>query len=386
MGRETNRSALAEKMRAAGLRPARTLTLAITGRCNLRCLHCLVDAGPTAGARQVPAATVRRLVREFVSLGGEELVLTGGEPLLHPDWLGILTTCRRHRSLRSVGVQTNGALLGDAHIGALRALAFEGLWIQVSLDGASPATHDAVRGSGSFERALDGIRRLAAGGLGRQVSIAFTEMRHNIDDLPALLGLVESLGVRRLVSGTLVAQGRAGDGQLAPPTPDQYRALLARWHADARFRELYRAYGNVAAIEWWRGRLAAGTECCTFVERPYVTAEGTLHPCALCRADDFAVRDVFEKPLARVMLEGVPTWSQLLAVKLRRHGGLSPCQQCPGKAHCGGGCMGRAHAATGELMTVEDRCELRKAVYQWREGEVPRARIDAGAAPPPFTT
>jgi radical SAM protein with 4Fe4S-binding SPASM domain len=374
---------LTERMESAGLRLPRALSIAVTGVCNLSCRHCLVEAGPRVEPGHVPAAAILRIAAEFAALGGEELWLTGGEPLLHPQWSDILASCCRGSSLRTVGVQTNGALLGGAHVGALRALRFEGLRIQVSLDGSAAATHDRVRGRGSFERTLDGLRRLVAAGLGDHVTVAFTEMRHNMDDLPALLALVDVLGVRRVVSSTLVARGRAAMGHVAPPTPDQYRALLARYRADRRFRERYAERGEFAAIEWWKGRDEAGGDCCTFAEHPYVTAEGTAYPCALCRADEFAVRGAFERPLAALLAAATVPWSRLCDVKQRRHGSLPPCLECAGRVHCGGGCMGRAHAASGHLLAVEDRCHLRKAVYGWRGDDAGRPGPDPTAVPRP---
>jgi radical SAM protein with 4Fe4S-binding SPASM domain len=380
-----DRGILKEDTWKPGLRPPRALTLAITGICNLTCGHCLVEGGPKAREPHVPADTVRRIVSEFAALGGEEIYITGGEPLLHPRWLDILTSCCDQRSFTSVVVQTNAALLGDARVRAMRALQFEGLAIQVSLDGSSPHTHDRVRGRGTFVRSVDGIRRLRAAGLGGRVSVAFTEMRHNMEDIPALLELVEELGLRRLVSGTLVKQGRAAATDVAPPTPEQYRALLSRYGADPGFRGLCDRYGNIAALEWWKGRFGEGSECCTFVEHPYLTADGTIYPSAVCRADDFAVFDAFDKPLAAALLEGKPKWFQLLELSRLRSSSLPACEGCEGEIHCAGGCMGRAHAAAGTFMAVEDRCELRKAVYSWRERREPGAYPDPADEPDAMT-
>ena len=80
----------------------------------------------------------------------------GGEPFLRRDFLDILryaqgkgiTTC----------VSTNGTLLTDALVEEL--LAMEGLYLQVSLDGAYPETNDAIRGAGTFARIVAGIERL----------------------------------------------------------------------------------------------------------------------------------------------------------------------------------------------------------------------------------
>jgi radical SAM protein with 4Fe4S-binding SPASM domain len=370
-----DRSGASEAMAGmGGLSPPRSLTLAVTGGCNLACAHCLVEAGPAIGGH-VPAPTVRRIVSEFAALGGEAICLTGGEPLLHPQWRELLASCREQPSFRSLSLQTNGTLIGDAQVRALQSLRFDGLAIQVSLDGSSPATHDRVRGPGAFRRTLAGLRRLAAAGLGSHVSIAFTEMRHNVHDLPALLELVEVLGLRSLTSGTLVSRGRAAAADdLAPPTPEQYRALLARYRDDPRFRALYDVRGNFAALEWWKHRRERGPECCVLVEHPFVTAEGTIYPGALLRADDFAVNGAFEKPLATALLEGVAPWRLLLEASRLRRSRLPECRGCDGEVHCGGGCMGRAHAASGELFALEDRCELRRAVYGWRDEEEPRVR------------
>ncbi len=371
------KSAIATGVETGGeLQSPHALTLAITAQCNLACQHCLVDAGPAASNGHVPTPTVRRIISELAALGGQEIWLTGGEPLLHPDFLEILRFS--HQSLRAVCLQTNAMLLGPSQLEALCALANGGppeksLTIKVSLDGASARTHDRVRGRGSFDRAIAGIRQLTAAGLGERVSIAFTEMRHNMDEMGTLLELVAQLGVHDLVSGTLVEDGRAARRDVDLPAPEQYRALLARWQSDSRFRALYDRWATMPAIEWWKGRGEAGADCCRFVDHPYLTAEGTLYPCALCRAQEFAVGGLLQKPLAAAVAEGQARWSALQELKRRRYGTLPACQTCVGKLHCGGGCVGRAYAASGALMAVEDRCALRQAVYYWGSDGVPRA-------------
>src|SRR5512146_268375 len=112
-----------EILREKGLRQPRTLTLAITGACNLKCLHCWVDSGMPSSATHVPEHTLRRLVKEFAELGGERIRFTGGEPLCHPGWLN-LVRCARSIGLRGMSLQTNGMLLTDEHVTALRNLDF----------------------------------------------------------------------------------------------------------------------------------------------------------------------------------------------------------------------------------------------------------------------
>lgn len=356
----------------AGLRLPRIVTLMITKGCNLRCRHCWPESCSHDVTPPVPTDTLRRLISEFVHLGVEEICLTGGEPFTHPDWFEILSFTCSQPGLKRVCLQTNGTLLTEVDIEALHSIGFKGLSVQVSLEGTTAQTHDRVRGSGSFERAFLGLKLLAEGGLGKQTLVAFTEMEHNFTELPRLLELLDALGIGRFVSGTLVKGGRAaGTSQLAPPTPSQYRELLSRYYFDAKFREQYKKLGNIAALEWLEGRSTPSSQGCVCIETPYVNADGQMYPCVMLPVDKFAAKDVFHRPLEEVIIQAVPLWSKLPELNRRRFVELEECKKCSGRLHCAGGCMGRAYAATGDPMSVEDRCALRKTVYSWKDPPKP---------------
>jgi radical SAM protein with 4Fe4S-binding SPASM domain len=355
-------SKLIQSLQSSDIKPPRILTLAITGACNLSCHHCWVNAGGSSPAADVPLATLHQIVSECAALGAEGIRITGGEPLCHPHWLDILQQCRTLK-FKTLALQTNGMLLHDEHCAALRALDFPGLSIQISLGGASSANHDLVRGEGSFKAALQGIEKLVQHGLGQRVSIFFTEMRHNLGDIPELLDLADRIGIGAVTTGAMVRSGRAAaTSLLAPPGIEQYQALLKRYEDDAHFRQLYAKHGTVAAIEWQSGD-AVRAECCTFIENPYLTPLGRLYPCLLCHTDEFSVSDVFAKGLTTALYEGMPLWESLLRISRQRTDALSECQECSGKQRCGGGCMGRAQGSLGELLAVDDRCEVRRSIY-----------------------
>lgn len=354
-------SQLGETLRLAGLSPPKTLTIAITGACNLSCSHCFVEAGASASAGHVAVGTARRLIGEFAGLGGEGVRLTGGEPLCHPDWLDLLRFAVS-TGFSSVALQTNGMLLDHDGVAALRELDFPGFSMQISFDGARAETHDLVRGAGAFDALMLGMRRLVRGGLGPRISIFFTEMRHNLEEIPSLLELAEQLGVASVATGTLVLCGRAAQEALvAVPDPAQYLRLLERYHADPDFRRLYDKLGKVAALEWSCGDTPRG-ESCTFVENPYLNADGRLYPCVLCHADPYSVTGVFEKSLSDAFVEGAPFWTGLLQASKCRSEEIEQCRECSERPTCAGGCLGRAWGRFGDIMAVDDRCEQRRAV------------------------
>jgi radical SAM protein with 4Fe4S-binding SPASM domain len=189
-------------------------------------------------------------------------------------------------------------------------------------------------------------------------------MRHNLAEFPELLELAAAMGIAAVVSGTLVRGGRAAEGTLiAPPDPGRYEQLHRRYTTDGRFQELYGKMGTMAALEW-QANDPCRAECCTFVENPYCTPGGLIYPCLLCHTDEYAVSGVFEKRLADVFIEGARLWSALLRISRSRADALQECGGCAGRSACSGGCMGRAWGSCGDLMAPDDRCGVRRSIYQ----------------------
>ncbi len=159
--------------------------------CNLTCDYCAVASSPKADPRLVTLGQFRSLVDEAVNEGFTELYLTGGEPLLHPDLPAMLA----HAVARLPTVLlTNAMLLRGARLAALAPLAgHPDLVLQTSLDGASASTHDAHRGSGSWQRTIAGLD--AAVSLRLPVRVAFTETPENAAEIPAVAQLLAGLGI-----------------------------------------------------------------------------------------------------------------------------------------------------------------------------------------------
>ena len=361
--------ALISKITEAGLLPPKRLTVSLTTACNLQCRHCWlecprVDQNP----ERVRLKLLQKLLQEFVDLGGEELCITGGEPLTHPDWLKILSACCTHPDIRRVTLQTNGTLLNEQIAGTFAGGEFCKLSVQISLDGCSETTHDLIRGSGSLKRAMHGLNCLVAAGLGPKTSVAFTEMRHNFAEIPQLFEFADHLGIASVVGLPLINSGCAEQSEIALlPTREQYLALLDRFDSDGVFRERYGRLGSFSALEWMRGVSASAHTGCRFLEKPYVSAAGLLFPCALLQVSGFAGHGVYERSLAEVIMAALPVWSDLMLVSRARTVDMACIESCAGGRHCGGGCLARAYLPDRDLAAREDRCELRQAVYSRRD-------------------
>ena len=360
---------LKEKIKKAGLQRPKILTLMITEACNLGCPHCLLNC-KNLDAVPVQKEIIVNIIDEFSDLGGEVIFVTGGEPLSHPDWTDILDHACNSTALSEVILQTNGAMVNAEDIEKLKSLTSEKLKIQVSLDGATPEINDLIRGKGNFKATVSALKNIVNAGMGEKVKIAFTEMKHNYDEIPEILKFADVLGVGQFTAGTLVKGGRAKNiDWIKLPDKFQVRSLVRLYESDPAFKALYDKLGNISAIEWYNGKDMPSDYVCNCISMPFINASGKMFPCVMNLDDDLAVDNVHEEGMKRSILKGLGKWSGLPQLDKERSESLGKCQDCDGREHCRGGCIGRAQAVNGEAMSVEDRCELRREVYYWEKDE-----------------
>jgi radical SAM protein with 4Fe4S-binding SPASM domain len=167
----------------------RYLEFQLTDRCNLRCRHCYIGEGlhwPEGHLGQdLPYDTILEILKEFEKIQGLRLLLSGGEPLLHPQFWEINEVLRAY-TFRSV-LLTNGVLITQDI--AKRLCVHE---VQVSLDGMQEG-HEAMRGVGTFKKTLSAIDHLQDAGI--PVSIATMIHRANLTEFDSLATLVQSKNI-----------------------------------------------------------------------------------------------------------------------------------------------------------------------------------------------
>ena len=247
-------------------------TLAVTHRCNLRCVHCYLQPGVRPPEPELSAADWLALAGEAAAAGCFSILLTGGEPLLRPDFADI------YLGIRRLGIHamlfTNATRVDDETVRVLREAPPR--LIEVTLYGATPATYRAVTGSPTAHAdALRGIARLRAAGL--PVRLKTVLMQANKHEFAAIRALAAD-GEPPVCHDAVLQPRFRGDAEIAalrvppaevaaleartiPELPAQWRAQRRRQRAPAAagIRKLYAC--------------AAGT--ISF----YVTAAGRIQPC-----------------------------------------------------------------------------------------------------------
>ena len=205
--------------------PLKSLFFELTDACNLQCLHCGSSCSP-AKARYLDPVLIEKTLDSVERERGDDLpfiCLTGGEPLLHPDFysIGTMLSVRGYRW----GITTNATLIDEE--AACNMVEAGMTSVAFSLDG-TPRTHDKLRARpGAFDAAVKGIKN-AVKQFRRRVATMVTTVvyRDNIDELDEVFKIVADLGVDYWRPINVEPIGRANKSKELFLRAEEYRKLL----------------------------------------------------------------------------------------------------------------------------------------------------------------
>ena len=182
----------------------------ITDRCNLRCTHCYQE--DYSGSGELGLDDLKRIADEIISTLSKwnkrgDIAITGGEPLLKKEMVPLIHYLESADEVSSLDILSNGTLINESVVEQIRG--FKKIrCVQISLDGASPESNDAIRGKGTFEKVINSIRLLRNSGI--SANVMFTLQRRNMRDIPLLIDLATAEGINNLTIERFVPIG-SGD-------------------------------------------------------------------------------------------------------------------------------------------------------------------------------
>ena len=209
----------------------------ISRTCNLRCVHCYADSHAERYAGELTWEQCCAVIDDLAAYGITALLLSGGEPLLHPHLPQILE--RAISKGLKVTISTNGTKITPALAARFKELGVA--YVGISLDGIGEV-HDTFRGvPGAFEGAIRGFRLCEE--VGQKTGLRLTLTRNNVQSMEEILDFIERERIQRVCFYHLVPTGRGVD--VASLKPEEARRaidmLIARaeaWHAAGETREL----------------------------------------------------------------------------------------------------------------------------------------------------
>lgn len=165
-----------------------SVQIEVSNKCNERCIHCYIPH--ELKVTNIDENLFESILRQCQELGVLTLVLTGGEPMIHPNFVKFLKKLSKFDF--EVKVLSNLTYLNDDIIKALKSTTCSG--VQASLYSMQPEVHDAITGKkGSFEQTVASIKRLHQEGIPVQVSCVV--MKKNKDSFEDVINWASSLGI-----------------------------------------------------------------------------------------------------------------------------------------------------------------------------------------------
>jgi radical SAM protein with 4Fe4S-binding SPASM domain len=292
-----------------------------TIHCNLECSFCINPFLPRTRT-SMTADKFGQLLDQVPST--TKISLVGiGESFMNKELWAIIRRAKARGV--SIGTTSNGTILTDR---LLQEIVDSGLdWLNFSIDGATKATYERMRPGATFETMLANIRRVVAALHGRarpELAIWFLSTRDNIHELPAMVELVQSLGIRSLNTQGVHYWGSENWHQRANDA-NRVDDLLAIIVETRR-----RATAAGLDFKWFNFPDAhAERECKWPWKGAYITADGFVTPCCENGSDPSRINfgNIFERPFAEIWNSG--EYQQFRRDLASPHRRPSICVDCP---------------------------------------------------------
>ncbi len=340
-----------------------------TRACNLNCIHCYAKAVHQSRDRELTTEEGFHLIDDLATFGVPVLLFSGGEPLLRSD-LPELTEYAVSKGMRAV-ISTNGTLITEEKAILLKNAGVS--YVGISLDGLEKV-NDHFRGvKGAFKKALNGIKNCQKVKL--KVGLRFTINKLNIDQVPGIFDLAETMNIERICFYHLVYSGRGSNlvdqdlshsetrkivDSIMDRTKDMYtrglkkEVLTVDNHADGCYlylrmlKENNPRAGEVLELLKMNGGNSSGEGI------GCISWDGAVYADQFWREHSFG--NVLVRPFSQI-------WSNrtnplLAQLKDKRRYVTGRCASCKWLDICGGNFRARAEAVSGDIWGEDPACYL----------------------------
>lgn len=177
----------------------------ILSDCNLRCKHCYNSSGEKDN--RLDKKILTKIIKETKNTNLKKILISGGEPLLHPELWEILDEFSKNKDL-IIRIITNGTLINEEIVERLSHYQIE---IQISLNGSKSEVDDSIRGKGAFYDTIRGLELMNKSNQMDKVIINFVLNKHNYMDIDETIKLLENKNVKKINFNFINSSGRGKD-------------------------------------------------------------------------------------------------------------------------------------------------------------------------------
>ena len=320
-----------------GLTAPVNVTWELTYACNLSCIHCLSDSGRKRPG-ELTTDQCLRVIDDLARNRVFQFNIGGGEPFIRTDFLDLMDYA--HEKGMVTCISTNGTLI-DAEVA--RRLSHQLVYIQVSLDGATPRSNDAIRGTGSFHKAANALEYLKREAI--EVSINTVLTRRSFTELDKLVDLAASFGAKLRVS-RFRPSGRGKKTWSALNVTKDQMLDFNQWLGEHLKVSTGDSFFSVSTEE----RRSLGLNMCGACKMTCcISPEGGVYPCAFLQETDFLAGTVPGEQFGDI-------WRHSPIFHSFRELEIKSCGSCHLFDLCHGGCPAIAYHTQRKLGVANPGC------------------------------
>ena len=338
----------------------------LTSKCNLDCLYCgAAKFNEIENDEELNTKEWLNLLKRLKEIQVFSLDLSGGEMFLKEDIFEILETAVKLK-FPVINITSNGTLINEKVAKQLKRLNLENKNISISLDG-NKESHDRLRGTGSFNKTIKGIRNLINNGI--KPKILFTPLKSNYKTFNDMIKIIYDLGMRRVSFNALHPSGKCNK---------IYKDIMLEWFVEAgeiqeivgEIREkysdikindppfVYKSYpiqyhfenGNIPSKTRSKPRLkpcsAAHSSCS-------ITSSGWVAPCS--ELYDFKGGNIKEQDILDIWRNS-ENFEKIRNLSNISSDQIPWCRNCAYNAFCNVGCRADAYMIYGDIIAPDPFC------------------------------
>lgn len=310
----------------------RSLFIEMTGLCNEKCRHCGSSCGDFEVKNQLSAEEIKRVldtVKADFDISKIQLCITGGEPLLRPDFFEIMDYA--HKLGFRWGMTSNGLLIDKECAKKLHETGME--TIAISLDGLKESHEWFRQVPGCYDRTVEGIRNLIEEGGFSHIQISTVVHHKNIDELEQMYQEYRKIGVRSWRVINIEPIGRALEQEGLALTKAEYKYLMdfieEKRFEDPGFEVIY-GCSHYLGIERERESRSWYFLCSAGVYTASVMFNGDIGACLdIERRPETIMGNVRESRFADI-------WNTRFEIFRSDYRKCGPCAECKEYEYCAG--------------------------------------------------
>lgn len=322
--------------------------IVLTQECNLSCPYCIREYEKDSIAFMPFEEVIVSLDVLAKSNNNFELILSGGEPTLHPEFREIVIEAKkRFKRLSIASNGTNFSFFKDSFD------ILDSIKIQISIDGTLEI-HNKLRGVNSFEKSMRTIVFLLQHDI--DVSVSSTISKFNINDIPKLFNFIRNIGVRKYKLSQEIASVNRRENDLVGTIEwnafVQNMQLLAKdWNGVLNAKTLYNFVGKEIPWDKLPSNFIRNCGCQPGLKKIYIYPDSSVIGCPCLSS--YKLGNIQIDDFWNVIHKNAIHLNNLIMNKID-----SDCPKCKYFTLCKGGCPGASLRTFNVINKADPRCPL----------------------------